>query len=419
MAYDAQKSLLKDAFLAAVEAVQPHHFMTDVAAAVTARFGTKPVTLMALGKAAGAMADAYLATGAPVAKGLVVLPHDVPTALPDHFTIYHSAHPVPDAASQQAGEALLNAASALGPDDAAILLLSGGGSALACVPPPPLSLAEKQQVNEALLASGAPIQEMNIVRKHLSLFKGGRLAAASFPAPLLCFALSDVPGDEPAAIASGPAVADPSSRQDAAAILAAYQIATSPAVTDWLANPASESPFAEDDTLSHSAYHLIGSATIALLAAARIVEAAGYHPVMLGDHFQDNARDLAAWMAAEAEHYPDGTALISGGETSVKVTGTGRGGRNAEFAHALALHNHPRLVALSGDSDGIDGADDVAASLIAPDTLARAEAASLDAKAMLANNDSHRFFAGLSDQLITGPTQTNVNDIRIILIGTP
>ena len=287
------------------------------------------------------------------------------------------------------------------------------------MPPPPLSLAEKQQVNEALLASGAPIQEMNIVRKHLSLFKGGRLAAASFPAPLLCFALSDVPGDEPAAIASGPAVADPSSRQDAAAILDAYQIATSPAVTDWLANPASESPFAEDETLSQSDYQLIGSATIALSAAARIVEAAGYHPVMLGDHFQDNARDLAAWMAAEAEHYPDGTALISGGETSVKVTGTGRGGRNAEFAHALALHNHPRLVALSGDSDGIDGADDVAASLIAPDTLSRAAAASLDAEAMLANNDSHRFFAGLSDQLITGPTQTNVNDIRIILIGTP
>lgn len=419
MAYDLQKTLLKDAFLAAVEAVQPHHFMTDVAAEVTSRFGTKPVTLFALGKAAGAMAEAYLATGAPVAKGIVVLPHHVQATLPEPFTLYHSAHPVPDDASQQAGEALLAAAAALGPDDAAILLLSGGGSALACVPPAPISLAEKQEVNQALLASGAPIQEMNIVRKHLSLFKGGRLAAASFPAPLLCFALSDVPGDEATAIASGPAVADPSSRQEAAAILEKYDIETSDNVRNWLANTASESPFIGDDTLALSDYHLIGSATIALSAAARLVEAAGYHPVMLGDHFQDNARDLANWMAAEAENYPDGTALISGGETSVKVTGTGRGGRNAEFAHALALHNNPRLIALSGDSDGIDGADNVAASLIAPDTMSRAEAASLDIKSMLDNNDSHGFFAALSDQLITGPTQTNVNDIRIILIGTP
>ena len=280
--------------------------------------------------------------------------------------------------------------------------------------PPPLSLAESSQVNEALLASGAPIQEMNIVRKHLSLFKGGRLVAASFPAPLLCFALSDVP-DEPTAIASGPAVATLPLAKMPPLFLHPIRL-PSPAVTDWLANPASESPFAEDDTLSHSAYQLIGSATIALLAAARIVEAAAIIPP-LGDHFQI-MRDLAAWMTVEQNIILMAQFHLRG-ETSVKVTGTGRGGRNAEFAHALALHNHPRLVALSGDSDGIDGADDVAASFIAPDTLARAEAASLDAKAMLANNDSHRFFAGLFDQLTTGPTQTNVNDIRIILIGTP
>ena len=412
--------LLKEAFLAAVESVKPHQFMKDVIAKLHEKEGHRAVHLIAIGKAAGDMCTAFLAAGGQIEKALVIAPHNVDIAFDDdRITLCKGAHPVPDEASLHAAKTALAFADALTKDDLLVVLISGGGSALACAPALGVSLADKMAINESLLASGAPIQEMNIVRKHLSSFKGGRLALAAAPARIMSFALSDVPGDDPASIASGPTVGDASTKEQALAILERYQIDVPESVSAWLGDERSESPFPDDATFAQNEMHIIGSAPIALQAAADHLEKAGYHPVMLGDNFQISSHDMARLLIDEADKYPEGTALISGGETSVEVTGTGCGGRNAECAHALALYDKDDLCGIVGDSDGVDGAAEVAASLFYDGLIIKSKEAGLDAKAMLENNDSHNFFKSLDCQLITGPTQTNVNDVRLILKGNP
>ena len=415
-----KQMILKDAFLAAVESVKPRHFMKDVKASLAQKQAGRRLHLIAFGKAAGDMCAEYLRAGGQFEKALVIVPHNVDIQFEnDAVTLCHSAHPVPDEASWQAAQKALAFAKALGEDDVLVVLISGGGSSLVCAPPNGISLEDKMAINQALLASGAPIQEMNIVRRHLSAFKGGRLAQAASPASVISFALSDVPGDDPAAIASGPTVGDASTAEEAMAILDRYKIEVPESISSWLYRPECESPFPDDSVFEGHEMHIIASAHIALQAAAEAVAKAGYKPVILGDDFQLDSRAMADLLIQEIDDLPEGSALISGGETSVEVKGTGCGGRNAECAHALALYDRDDLCGIIGDSDGVDGAAEIAASIFHEGLIDQAQRLGLDAKAMLENNDSHSFFEALDCQLITGPTQTNVNDIRIILKGVP
>jgi glycerate-2-kinase len=332
---------------------------------------------------------------------------------------------VPDANGEAAARALLEAVAGLGPDDLVIALVSGGGSALLTLPAPGLTLADKQAVNRALLKSGADIGEMNCVRKHLSAIKGGRLAAAAFPARLLALAISDVPGDDPAVIASGPTVADPTTFAEARAVLAKYGITEPAAVLAHLARAADETPKPGDPRLARAELRLIATPRTSLEAAARVAEAEGVRPLILGDALEGEAREVARVLAAIARSarrhghpVPAPCVLLSGGETTVTVKGQGKGGRNVELllALAVALRGEPGVWALAADTDGIDGAEPVAGAVLRPDSLDRAAAAGLDAKAMLARNDAHPFFAALGDQVVTGPTLTNVNDFRAVLV---
>ncbi|HER25779.1 MAG TPA: glycerate kinase, partial [Rhodospirillales bacterium] len=314
----------------------------------------------------------------------------------------------------------------LGPDDLLLCLISGGGSALLSLPLPGLELHHKQELNTALLKSGATISQMNCLRKHLSLIKGGRLAAQAYPARVLTLAISDVPGDDPAVIASGPTVADASTLADARAVLDRYGIVPSGAVAALLADEQSETPKPGDKRLGRAETILIATPQMALEAAAQVARAAAITPLILGDSIEGEARDVAtvfAGMARQVVRHGQPIkrpcVLLSGGETTVTLRGTGRGGRNAEFqlALALALSGQPGISAIAGDTDGIDGSEDNAGAVINADTLARARALGLDAAAALADNDAYGFFSGLDDLVMTGPTLTNVNDFRAILIS--
>jgi hydroxypyruvate reductase len=294
------------------------------------------------------------------------------------------------------------------------------------LPAPGLTLADKQAMNKALLASGATITEMNCVRKHLSGIKGGRLAAAAAPAHVVTLAISDVPGDDPAVIASGPTVADPTSFADASALLARFGIAPSPAIAARLMQTDDETP--KPGSLPHAEFHLIATPAMALQAAAEAARKSGLTPLILGDALEGESREMGTVMAgiarAVAMHgtpLPAPALLLSGGETTVTIGrgGAGRGGRNTEFllGLAVALAGAPRISAIAGDTDGIDGTEDAAGAIVAPDTLARARAAGLDGRAILAAHDSYTLFDALGDLVRTGPTLTNVNDIRAILIA--
>ncbi|MGH6948376.1 MAG: glycerate kinase type-2 family protein [Kiloniellales bacterium] len=373
------------------------------------------------GKAAAAMAAAVEGAWKGPLSGLVVTRygHGVPCA---KIEVVEAGHPLPDAAGQKAAERILALAGELGADDLLLALISGGGSALLALPAAGLALADKQAINRALLRSGAAIGEMNCVRKHLSAIKGGRLAAAAHPARVVTLAISDVPGDQPATIASGPTVADPTSLAEALDILARYRIAVPPAIARHLAHPASETPKPGDPALAASDFRLISRPQDALAAAAAAAKAEGISPLILGDAIEGEARSVAQEMAETALNAARnaGTAsvLLSGGETTVTVTGGGRGGRNAEFllALALALDGAPGIHALACDTDGIDGSEDNAGARLAPDSLARARAAGLDPAALLADNDGYGLFWALGDLIVTGPTRTNVNDFRAILV---
>jgi glycerate 2-kinase len=376
------------------------------------------------GKASAAMAAAMEAHWDAPLTGAVVVPygHGAKCA---RVEVIEAAHPVPDEAGEAAARRMLELATGMGKDDLLVALVSGGGSALLALPAPGLALADKRAVTAALLGSGAPIGAINCVRKHLSAIKGGRLAAAARPAKVATLVISDVPGDDPATVASGPTLADATTLADARAALDRYGVDAPDAVRRALADPANETPkpgdAAADDTMDDTV-HVIARADDALAAACAAAERAGLTPVNLGGAVEGEARAVAADHARQALKIAAmgrPAALISGGETTVTITGAaGRGGRNTEYvlALALALEGRADIHAIACDTDGIDGDSGMAGALVTPDTLARARAAGLDPAALLAAHRSAELFEAIGDAIVTGPTRTNVNDFRCLLI---
>lgn len=387
--------------------------------------GSGRLVVIAVGKAAAEMMRvARLRHADAPFEGLVVTRHG---HLPRErcawagIEVIEAGHPYPDENSVRAGARALEIAAGLQSDDHLLVLISGGGSALLCAPPNGLDLAEKQEVSRALLRSGATIEEINCVRKHLSRIKGGRLAVAAAPAHVTSWIISDVPGDDPSLVASGPTVADRTSLDDARRILQKYRIVPSSAVMAALADPANETPSADSPGLAGGETLILGRASDALAAAASLAARMGYEVVDLGDRLEGEARELGRAHAALARSL-GGTArraVISGGETTVTVVNkAGRGGRNLEYllALAIALDGAPGIHALACDTDGIDGTDDAAGAVVTPDTLARGRAVGLDPATCLDRNDAYLFFRAIGDLVVCGPTLTNVNDFRVILI---
>jgi glycerate 2-kinase len=369
------------------------------------------------GKASAAMACAVEDHWSGPLEGLVVTRYD--HALPcQRIEVVEAGHPMPDANGEAAARQILALAQSATDKDLLLCLISGGGSALLALPAPGLTLVDKMAVTRRLLACGATISEINTVRKHLSAIKGGRLAAAAWPAPLLTLAISDVPGDDPAIIASGPTVADPSTFAEAAAVLSRYGIDPPAAVVRHLAAAEDESPKPGDPRLAGSRYVLVATPGLSLAAAAEQSRGEGYEADVLGDALEGEAQNLGAAHADLLRRTPRGRVLISGGETTVALGKSGgRGGRNGEYllALAVALGETDGTYGIACDTDGIDGTEDNAGAIITPDTLVRARARGLDARVYLANHDSYGFFSALGDLVMTGPTHTNVNDFRALL----
>jgi len=377
------------------------------------------------GKASAAMARAVEEHWLGSLDGLVVTRygHAVPC---QRVEIVEAAHPVPDAAGEAAAVRILGKISGLTATDRVLALISGGGSALLAAPAAGVTLAEKRAITKALLRSGASIGEMNCVRKHLSAIKGGRLAAAAWPAQILTLAISDVPGDDPAVIASGPTVADPTTAVDALKVLDFHGIAIPDALRARLLSGELETPKPGDPRLAKSEFRLVGSPRQMLETAAAEASRLGVTPLILGDAIEGEAREVGKALAGMAiscgrHGFPakKPCVLLSGGETTVTLKGEGRGGRNTEFllGLALALDGAPGIHALAADTDGIDGSEDNAGAFVGPDTLGRARALGVDPRQRLAGNDAWGFFAALDDLLVTGPTRTNVNDFRALLVG--
>ena len=379
--------------------------------------------IIGAGKASGAMAKALEDAWDGPLDGLVVTRYGyrVPT---ERLEVIEAAHPVPDEAGRDAAKRIFELVQGLTDDDLVLCLISGGGSALLALPAEGVTLEDKQAMNKALLASGATISEMNTVRKHLSAIKGGRLAAAAYPAKIVALMISDVPGDDASIIASGPTVPDPSTNEDALGIIEKYGIDV-PDNMRRLLDTAEETPKPGDPCFENVENIMIATPQASLEAAAAVAREAGVTPVILGDSIEGESRDVAlvhagiarqCAMRGQPEQPP--CVLISGGETTITLKGNGKGGPNSEFllSLAIALDGMEHIYALAGDTDGVDGSEDNAGALIYPDTLARAEKAGINPKAMLANNDPYRFFKGIGDLLETGPTLTNVNDLRAIFI---
>ena len=418
------RALLRAMFDAAIAAAQPDLCLPPH---LPARPRGRTIVIGA-GKASAAMARALENHWDGPLEGIVLTRYgyDVPC---ERIEILQAAHPVPDEAGLLAAERIRQVVSHLTADDLVIALMSGGASALLVAPGPGLTLADKQLVNTALLNCGATISEMNCVRRHLSSIKGGRLGAACHPARLVTLLISDVPGDSPVDIGSGPTVADPTTCADALAIVERYRIVVPAAVRALLASGEGESVKPGDPRLAASETHLVTTPQIALEAAARVARNAGYVPYILGDSIEGEARDLGKTMAGIARQVvvhgqPFGApcVLLSGGETTVTLKGSGRGGRNVEFllSLAIALDGLAGVHAMAGDTDGVDGAEEIAGACIAPDTLARAWAMGVNPRRSLEDNDGHGFFQRLGDSVVTGPTLTNVNDFRAIVIdGAP
>ena len=392
------------------------------------------------GKAADAMAHAVEALwpqDAPL-SGMVVTRYghtpDRPEGVPARLKVVEASHPVPDAAGLAAAEEILSLTQGLTADDLVLCLISGGGSALLTLPAEGLSLAEKQGINQALLKSGANIGEMNCVRKHLSRIKGGRLAAACAPAKVVTLAISDVPGDDPSVIASGPTVPDDTSCDDALQILRRYNIEVSEAVTTALQNASWESPKPFNPVFQKTSVHLIATPYQSLQAAAALAESKGLRAYVLSDEIEGESREVGKVHAALARASAHGKSpfvkpcvILSGGETTVTIrsqngksgkTREGRGGRAGEFCMGLALglQGQTDVWALAADTDGIDGIEDNAGALVSPDTIDRGQHLGLDLEEHLALNDAYGYFQGLNDLVFSGPTHTNVNDFRAILV---
>ncbi|HEY1148854.1 MAG TPA: glycerate kinase, partial [Pseudoduganella sp.] len=343
----------------------------------------------------------------------------------ERIEIVEASHPVPDQAGVNATRRIRDLVSGLSEDDLVICLISGGGSALLALPDDALTLADTQVINTALLKSGATIGEINCVRRHLSAIKGGRLAAACHPAQVVTLLISDVPGDDPSDIASGPTCADRTSCADALAILRRYRIDIPPNVRELLESGRGESVKPGDPRLARSTLQMVATPLMALEAAAAVARECGVPAHILGDSIEGEARDVGIVMAGIATHvarhgqpFRAPCVFLSGGETTVTVRGDGRGGRNVEFLLALgvALNGHPGIHAIACDTDGVDGQEEIAGALLAPDSLARARALGIVPREALANNDGHGFFQSLGDSVISGPTLTNVNDFRAILV---
>jgi hydroxypyruvate reductase len=376
------------------------------------------------GKASAAMAQAVEAAWPGELSGLVVTRYGY--AVPcERITIAESAHPVPDAAGLDAAKRMLKLVQGLSADDLVLCLMSGGASALLPLPAEGLTLEDKQAVNRALLASGANISEMNCVRRHLSAIKGGRLAAACHPAKVVTLLISDVPGDNPTDIGSGPTVADPTTCEDALAIIRRYGISVPRAVREMLESGRGETVKPGNPRLAGNEVHIVAAPQMALEAAAAVAREAGYGAHILGDAIEGEARDvgkvmagLALQVARRGQPFDKPCVLLSGGETTVTIRGQGRGGRNVEFLLSLgvALDGEPGIHALAGDTDGVDGMEEVAGAYLSPDSLDRAWDRGIRPKDSLFANDGHGFFEALGDQVVTGPTLTNVNDFRAILI---
>ncbi|MCX7661042.1 glycerate kinase [Caldimonas sp.] len=389
--------------------------------------------VLGAGKAGGAMAaavDALWPKDAPL-SGLVVTRYGhVPPAYrasPGRIEVVEAAHPVPDAAGQAAAQRIMELTRGLTADDLVLCLISGGGSALLSAPAPGLSLQDKQNINRALLKSGASIDEMNCVRKHLSALKGGRLAALCAPARVVTLVISDVPGDDPSVIASGPTVPDATTCAEALAIVRRYGIALPAGIESAWARGELETPKPGDPIFEGHEVHLIATPQQALEAAAEAAQALGVQAYILSDEIEGESRvvgqvhaALARQVARRNQPFARPCVLLSGGETTVTVRSAGgRGGRATEFllGTALALQGQPGVYVLAADTDGIDGVEDNAGAIVTPDTLARGQALGLNATEVLDRNDAYRYFEALGDLVITGPTYTNVNDFRAILVA--
>ncbi|MEE8393068.1 MAG: glycerate kinase [Rhodospirillales bacterium] len=407
------EEILKSLFEAAVASADP----ADVVAGNLPPPPTGRTLVVGFGKAAAAMARAVENHWPGPLSGLVVTAYGCGAPC-ERIEVVEAGHPVPDAAGMEAARRILKSVGGLSENDLVVCLVSGGGSALLTLPGPGLSLADKQAVNEKLILSGASISEINCVRKHLSAIKGGRLARAAFPARLAALAISDVPGDDLSVIASGPTVADPTTYAEARGVLEKYSISPPGAVSECLARAADETPKPGDQTLARAGTVLVAAPAGALRAAAAAAQAAGLNPIILGDAIEGESAAVAAAQARAALGAEPGSVLISGGETTVKVRGKGRGGPNGEFmlALAVALDGHPGISAIACDTDGLDGSGGAAGAVIGPTTMDRARGLGLDAVGMLTDNDSYGFFSALGDLVICGPTRTNVNDFRAILI---
>ncbi len=421
MPIDNPKQFLLDLYSSAISAVSAEKCLPQ--------YLPKPVPggrtiVIGAGKGAAAMAKAVEDHWDGELSGLVVTryEHGLPCK---HIEVVEASHPVPDAAGRDAAKRMLEMVKGLTEKDLVICLVSGGGSALLALPAKNITLEEKQQINRKLLRSGASISEMNCVRKHLSDIKGGRLALACAPAKVVTLLISDIPGDDPGIIASGPTLPDPTTCEDALAILKKYQIDVPANVVKHLESGEGETPKPGDPRFARNENHIIATAQEALEAAAEMARAQGITPYSLSDRIEGESRDIALMHAAMAKQVIDRNqpfekpcVIISGGETTVTVKGNGRGGRNAEFllSLAIALDKEPGVYAIACDTDGIDGSEDNAGAVYAPDSVARAEEKGIRPRKLLENNDGYGFFDALDDLIVTGPSRTNVNDFRAILI---
>ena len=420
----APKTLLRAMFDRAIAAAQPAGFMGEAIRRVLPAPPKGRTIVIGAGKAAGSMAAAFEAAFHHDLTGVVVTRYGyrVPT---ERITVLEAAHPVPDEASLAATRRIQDALQGLNADDLVVALISGGGSALLCAPAPGLTLSDKQALNRALLKSGAPIEAMNCIRKHLSGIKGGRLARAAMPARLVSFFMSDIPGDDIAAIASGPTVADATTLADARDFVARYKVDLTGSMLRALEDPANETPKPGEPCFTRAEHHLVMTPGMSIEAAMPLAREAGYEIAYLGSDIEGEASKVAAEhaaMARKAASEGRRLCILSGGETTVTLKAKGgKGGRNTEYllALALCLNGAANIDALAGDTDGVDGSEDNAGAVIGPDTLARAAACGVDLAAHLARNDAYSAFAALDTLVETGPTMTNVNDFRAILISAP
>jgi glycerate 2-kinase len=420
-----RRAFLKSLFDAAVAAADPARMIADyLPAPVKGR-----TVVVGAGKASAAMASAFeaawMARGNGPLEGLVVTRygHAHPC---EQIEIVEAAHPVPDAQGAAAAGRILELVRDLGPDDQVVALISGGGSALLSLPPTSIGAEVKRAVNKVLLQSGASIHEMNCVRKHLSLIKGGRLARAAHPARVHSLVLSDIPGDDPALVASGPTIPDRATRADALAIVERYRMELPAAAMDWLGREAAEAPKPDDGDFAGDTQRVIAAAQMSLEAAAAAAEAAGVRAHILSDSIEGEARDvgsvhaaLARQIAAHGQPFSRPCVVLSGGETTVTVRAKGgRGGRNVEFllAFAIGISGIPGITAMAADTDGIDGTEDNAGAFCDGETAGKLFAGGVNPKSYLSENNAYTAFQSLGDLLITGPTRTNVNDFRAIFL---